>query len=376
MAPTSTPGAALELPDQHRIPLTWLLAHGEPPVRYRTLAELSPAGSVAPADLAAAQQAVVEGKAAQAIVKKQKENGTWGSFAGLAFGEAAGREPGSVAQYRRLLQLGYPRDARPLKRAERVFYRVISRDPDPALLFEAEKPLRKDVVAQSWARETLREAAAGALAEAGQIDDPRLRGAGHRIATAVSQFLRSPIAEEPFVRSGRASVLHPEAHPPSWYSVSMLGAMPNLRRERAGFTERLGHYLAQPAPKRSFAIQLGDAEILPDHLLLGDPIHADAKGNAKDIPLALHYIELLVHLGALQHAPVATKVLARLLHDCDESGVWRPAGIKAAPKTDDRMICHYWPLQVEDRSAEGRLVDVTFRLAVIARLMGMPVEYT
>jgi hypothetical protein len=377
LAPTSTPGAApLELPVKHCIPVTWLLAHGEAPVRYRTLAELAPPGTASAEQLAAARQAVVDSKAAQTIVAKQRPDGSWGgSLAALVFGKTVPREPGTVAQYRRLLQLGYPRDARPLRLAERTFYRVLSRDPDPALLFEAEKPLRKDPVAQEWARDTLREAAAGALAEAGHIEDPRLRGAGHRIASAVSQFLRSPLAEDPFVRAGRATILNPEARPPSWYSVAMLGAMPNLRRERAGFTERLGHYLAQPAPRKAFTIQAGDANVLPDHLLLGDPIHADAKGHPRDIPLALHYIELLAHLGALQHAPVATKVLARLLSECDDEGVWRPAGLKAAPKTDVRMICHYWPLQVEDRSAEGRLVDVTFRLAVIARLLGMEVEY-
>lgn len=346
-------------------------------MRYRTLAELSPAGSVTPADLSAAQQAVVESKAAEAVVKKQLGDGTWGgSLAGLSFGKVQGREVGTVSQYRRLLQLGYPRDARPVRIAERVFFRVLSRDPDPALLFEGEKALRKEPEAQEWARETLREAAAGALAEGGHVEDPRLRGAGHRIATAISQFLRSPLADDPFVRTGRANALHPDAHPPSWYSVAMLGAMPNLRRERAGFTERLGLYLAQPAPKKAFVVQVGEAKLPHGHLLLGDPIHADARGNPRDIPLALHYIELLAHLGALQHAPVATKVLARLLHDCDSEGVWRPSGLKAAPKTDERHICHYWPLQVEDRTAEGRHVDVTFRLAVIARLLGMPVEYT
>ena len=110
---------------------------------------------------------------------------------------------------------------------------------------------------RSWARGNIREAASAALAEAGYAEDPRLRGAGHKIANSISQFLRSPLAEKPFVKSGKQLALHPEAHPPSWYSVAMLAAMPNLQRERAGFTERLGHYLAQPAPKKAFVIQVG-----------------------------------------------------------------------------------------------------------------------
>ena len=50
----------------------------------------------------------------------------------------------------------------------------------------------------------MREAASAALAEAGHAEDPRLRGAGHKIASAISQFLRSPLAEKPFLKSGQA----------------------------------------------------------------------------------------------------------------------------------------------------------------------------
>ena len=39
-----SPGAFLELPNQHRIPLTWLLENAGPSIRYRTFTELAPAG--------------------------------------------------------------------------------------------------------------------------------------------------------------------------------------------------------------------------------------------------------------------------------------------------------------------------------------------
>ncbi len=229
--------------------------------------------------------------------------------------------------------------------------------------------------AEPWIRDLTREAASCALAEAGHVEDPRLRGSGHRIASAVSQFLRSPLAEKPFVKSGKNVVLHAEAHPPSWYSVAMLGSMPNLQRERAGFTERLGHYLAQPAPKKAFAVQLGKKLVRPVHLLLGDPIEADAKGTPKDLPLALHYIELLARIGALHTAPVATKVLARLLKDCDDSGVWAPKGLRTAPKPLNKLTYHAYPLHPDSATVEDREVDVTFRLALIAKLLGWSVEF-
>ena len=73
-----SPGAFLELPDQHRIPLTWLLENAGPSIRYRTFTELAPPGYAGPEVLAAAHLAVVESKTAQAVVKKQKDTGVWG----------------------------------------------------------------------------------------------------------------------------------------------------------------------------------------------------------------------------------------------------------------------------------------------------------
>jgi hypothetical protein len=221
----------------------------------------------------------------------------------------------------------------------------------------------------------MREAAAAALAEAGYGEDPRLRGAGHKIASAISQFLRSPLAVKPFHKAGKQMALHPEAHPPSWYSVAMLAAMPNLQRERAGFTERLGRYLAEPAPKKAFVIQVGKKTVKPQHLILGDPIEADSKGVPKDIPLALHYIELMARMGALEWAPVATRVLGRLVKDLDENGVWSPKNLRSLPKAGNKITHHYYPLHGESKTTEGREADITFRLALIGKALGWTPTY-
>ena len=371
------PGAPLELPNQHRIPLTWLLHNAGPSIRLRTLTELAPPDSTSPEAVEAARQQVTESKTALALVKKQKDTGVWGgNLLGLAPSAAQGiKDVGTIPNYRRLLQLEWPRSSRPFKLADRVLFRLLSRDEDPALLFEFQKQARSDPDAEIWARGVIREAASAALAEAGYAEDPRLRGSAHKIANSVSQFLRSPLAEKPFSRSGKQVVLNPEAHPPSWYSVAMMAAMPNLQRERAGFTERLGHYLAQPAPKKAFVAVAGKRTFKPQHLLLGDPIDADAKGWPKDLPLALHYIELLARMGALQWAPVATKVLGRLLKDCEETGIWQPKNLRSQPKAIDKITYHYYPLHLDAKTTEGREVDVTFRLALIAKLLDWHLEY-
>jgi hypothetical protein len=372
-----SPGAFLELPNQHRIPLTWLLENAGPSIRYRTLTELAPPGNAPPEVIAAAHLAVVESKTALAVVKKQRDTGVWGgNLLGLAPSAAQGiKDVGTIPQYRRLLQLEWPRASRPFKLADRVLFRLLSRDDDPSLLFEFQRMVKSDAEAEAWARGIMREAASAALAEAGYADDPRLRGAGHKIANAISQFLRSPLAEKPFVKAGKQIALHPQAHPPSWYSVAMLSFMPNLQRERAGFTERLGHYLAQPAPKKAFVIQVGKRTVKPQHLLLGDPIEADAKGQPTDVPLALHYIELMARMGALPWAPVASRVLGRLLKDCDETGVWHPKNLRSQPKALNKITYHYYPLLADAKTTEGREVDVTFRLSLIAKLLGWSLDY-
>jgi hypothetical protein len=368
----------LDLPSEHRIPLTWLLENAGASIRYRTLRELAPEGNATPELIEGTQHAILEAKAVTAVVKKQKDNGVWGgNLLGLASSVSEGvKDVGTIPQYRRLLQLAYPTTGRPFKLADRVLYRLLSRDEDPSLLFEFQKSVKSDPEAEAWARGIMREAASAALAEAGHADDPRLRGAGHKIASAISQFLRSPLAEKPFIKSGKQMVLHPEAHPPSWYSVAMLASMPNLQRERAGFTERLGHYLAQPAPKKAFVIQVGKKTVKPQHLILGDPIDADAKGVAKDIPLALHYIELLSRMGALEWAPVATRVLGRLVQDCDENGVWKPKNLRSLPKQGNKITYHYYPLHIDAKTTEGKEVDITFRLAIIAKVLGWSLSYS
>ena len=372
-----SPGAILELPNSHRIPLSWLAAKAGESIRYRSLAELTPP-ELFYAERLEAAAGISAAPAALAVIKKQKDTGIWGqNLLGLAPSAKDGiKEVGTIPQYRRLDQLGLPDGSRPFKLADRVLFRLLSRDEDPALLYEYQKLVKAEPTAGPWARETLREAATCALAETGHAEDPRVRGAAHRIASAVSSFLRSPLAEKPFVRAGSSNALNPEAYPPSWYSVAMVASMPSLQRERAGFAERLGHYLAQPAPKKPFVVKMGRRTLKPAHLLLGDPIAADARGNAKDIPLALHYIELLARMGSLQWAPVASKVLARLVSQCDEQGVWRPAGLRSLPKGSHKITYHMFPLEHESKTFETRSADVTFRLALIARLLNWELQYT
>ncbi len=44
------------------------------------------------------------------------------------------------------------------------------------------------------------------------------------------------------------------------------------------------------------------------------------------------------------------------------------------PKSESSLTAHYFPLEGPGKSPAQRQTDVTFRLALIASLLGLPVE--
>jgi hypothetical protein len=367
----------LELPTSHRLPWSWLLEAASPPIQYRAYTEVVPDSARDPAQLEALRAAVINYKPSLAIARRQKESGLWGGNL-LAPGpiKALGvSEPGTVYQYRRLLELGWPPDQRAFRLADRTLFRLLSRDEDPTLLAEFYKSGKNDPGLAAWARSMGRQAASAALARAGiHAEDPRLRGAGHRIASDISQYLRSETATKPFKKAQGKTVLEPLAYPPTIFAVEMLAFLPAVQRERAGFIERLGQYFATPAPRRAFFIQAGTKMLKPMFELLGDPLRADAQGRVTDVPFALYWLELLARLGLIRQLPSASRALARLYHETDDQGIWSPRNLRAMPKSTNPLTAHFFPLEGAGKSPAQRQTDATFRLGLIARIMGIPIE--
>ena len=158
------------------------------------------------------------------------------------------------------------------------------------------------------------------------------------------------------------------------FSVSLLSRLPAVQRERAGLVERVSAFLGAATPKKLFSVALGKKSFKPTFLLLGDPIHTGAGGQVGDLPFALYWTELLARLGSLQQAASAARVWARLLKECDGSGVWRPKNLRSQPKNTSPWSWHTFPLDIDTRKAEARFTDVTLRMALIARLAGWELQ--
>jgi hypothetical protein len=304
----------------------------------------------------------------------QASNGTWNQSMLTVPGPRAEHfeAVGTISAVRRLLEYGWDKDTPPLVLARRVLFRLLAEDEDPEWLFEfgAKGPADEDLARRG--RAILREAAGAALAQAGYEGDPRLRGAAKRIIERVAAYLRSPLAQKPFVRVGNQHVLAAEAAPPSIYALMMLAYMPLFRTEHHDAMDRLYQHLSQVLPRQD-AVQLcGKKVISQPHLVLGDALPNRNVADT-DVPFAMMWLEVVARLGFLRRNENWSKLFDRFLDDRDHDGVWHPHKGSNIARSANALVWSMYPLE-EDLAGDERWTDVTFRLGLIARVIGRTIE--
>lgn len=357
-------------PSPVRFPLAWLLDSASPSLQYRAIIDIAqhsqdrerlaalPYCSRAALRLAISQE--VEGTWNGAILRTPAPNDT-------SFGTV-----GTVPAYRRLLECGWSTDSPPLLRARRTLFRLLAEDNDPSVLFECAASAKGDPERIHRERTLLREGAAAALAQAGYESDPRLRGAARRMLDRVDTYLRSPLAAKPWVRVGNKQVLAAEATPPSLHLLVMLAYMPLFRIEHHAQVERIYQYVSQPLPRQE-ALQLVGGELVPQpQLILGSPLGTRNVVDA-DVPFALAWLEVTARLQFLRRNEAWLSAYDRFLNERDRTGVWRAhRGVEVQASTDP-AVWPMFPLQ-DPESGGDPSPDVTFRLGLIARLLGRAIE--
>lgn len=368
-APVAPTGPPLP-PSPVRFPLDWLLRNAGPALKYRALTEVA---RVTAADADKLTPVAFTHRPALMLALQQAPDGTWDGgmlavpspraehFAGI----------GTIPAVRRLMEYGWHKDAPPLVHARRILFRLLAEDDDPAYLFE----LRKEALDEESVRRgrlLLREAAAATLAQAGYEGDPRLRGAARRILNRMADYLRSPLAQKPFIRQGNQHMLAAEASPPSIYTVMMLAHMPLFRAEHHREMDALYTHLTQAQPRQEAVQLVGKRAVPVPHLMLGDPLPHRNAADA-DVPYALFWLELMARFGFLKRNENWGKLFERFLEDRDREGVWHPHKGTAVARSDNPYAWPTYPLETQ-REGEERWSDVTFRLGLIARLAGRPIE--
>ena len=347
-----------------------MLEHAAAPLKYRSITEVARLGDQIGSNLIALPYTY---RPALMLALQQGIDGTWNrSMLSLPPMRSDHFEGvGTINAVRRLLEYGWDRDSPPLIHARRALFRLLAEDTDAEYLYElTSKNQDEDMIRRG--RAILREAAGAALAQAGYEDDPRLRGVARRVLERVAGFIRSPLAQKPWIRVGNQHVLAPEAAPPSAYALVMFAYMPLFRTENHEAMDRLYQYLTQPLPRQE-ALQLCGKKVMSQpHLVLGDQLPNRNAADA-DVPAAIAWLELMARLGFLRRNENWLRLFDRFLDDRDAEGVWHPHKGTAAPRSTNPFVWPTYPLE-SALSGDERWTDATFRIGLIARILGRPID--
>jgi hypothetical protein len=408
--PQSVPATAASTPPPPAppvpFPLDWLLANAAAPIQYRSVVDVARLTDQVGGDFA---NLPLTYRPALMLAATQSADGTWNrAMLTLPSPRAEHFEgAGTINAVRRLLEYGWDRETPTLLHARRPLFRLLAEDEDVSQLFElvGRGAVDEDLVHRG--RTILREAAAAALAQAGYEDDPRLRGAARRIVSRVTEYVRSPLAEKPWVRVGNQHVLAAEAAPPSIYALAMLAHMPLFRSEYDEEMDRIYDAVAQPLPRQESVQAFGKHVIEQPHLVLGDMLPSRNALDA-DLPWGLMWLELMARLGFLRRNEGWSRLYDRLVDSADERGIWRPpkgttptkgttpargttptrgttpprgttptrgaTPPRGTARTANPFTWYMFPLDTNWRAADGGSPDVTFRLGLIARAAGRSID--
>jgi hypothetical protein len=348
--------------------LSWLLTNAPPAVQYRALNDVAHFGVGDPR----LTRIPYGSKTGWHILLMQDSDGSWpnGWLNVPRRDEMVG--VGTIVAYRRLIELGWDPESPALSTTKRLLFRLLAEDLDPSVLGEfAASANDEDLLKRD--RLILREAAAAALAQAGYESDPRLRGAARRLIDRVGAYLKSPLAQKPWLRLGNQHVLAAEVAAPSFHTLLMLAHMPQFRSEHHETMDRLYTYLSQPWPRQQAVQQVGPHLVDQPHLALGDFLPTRNVMDA-DMPSALAWLEIMARLGFLKKHEGWSRLFDRLLDDRDRKGIWHPPRSVVMPETVPAWSWPVLPLSERDTPIDASSVDVTFRLGLIARLAGRTIE--
>ncbi len=348
-------------------PVGWILETGSPALQYRSLTQIA-----AEPRSVALDRVPYGSRQGWHLLFMQDSDGTWPGGM-LTVPKGVGLVGvGTIPAYRRLLELGWDAESPGLATTKRLLFRLLAEDDDPSFLGEMmPKTWDDDLIKRG--RLILREAAAASLAQAGYESDPRLRGAARRLVLRVEAYLKSPLAQKPWIRLGNQHVLPAEVAAPSFHTLQMLAFMPQFRSEYHDFMDRLFTYLTQPWPRQQAVQQVGPHLLEQPHLVLGDFL-ATRNSMDADMPSALAWLEIVTRLGFLRRHDGWLKLFDRLLDDRDRKGIWHPPRSVVMP---DEVPAWAWAVMPLDDHADlerATSLDVTFRLGLLTRLSGRGVE--
>jgi hypothetical protein len=116
----------------------------------------------------------------------------------------------------------------------------------------------------------------------------------------------------------------------------------------------------------------GSKVVAQPHLVLGDQL-PNRNAVEADVVSAIAWLELMARLGFLRRNDNWRKMFERFVDDCDRQGVWHPHKGMSAVRSSNPFVWSMYPLE-ESLANDERWADITFRIGLIARLMGRSIE--
>lgn len=357
---------ALDPPSAVRVPISWLLEHGSWPVQSRALAELAPSMD----ESRAAASAVYAHPPALRLALMQGRDGTWGGriLTVAKAGDATFDGIGTIPAVRRLLEYGWEPEAPPFHGARKVLFRLLAEDMDPYYLYELRADAGTDEYLIRRGRALLREAAAATLAQLGCEADPRLRGAAVRLLDRVMAFVRHSATA---ATTETPPPLPATAMAPTPHFLVMLAYMPRFRSEHQDEMTRLLAFLATPAPSGSARSAAARRDLGQPQTVLGDPLAGVSESTG--LPSMLAWLEVLARLGFLRRNATWSALLDRVLAERDAKGVWQGRTTALAPP-ERPWDWPTFPLGDPGAARDSLVADMTFRVAMIAKLAGRTLD--
>ena len=362
-----------------QLPTDWIIEKASPPLVQRYLVEVlgRPASDV---HVASAREGSFNFKNALAISMKQQETGTWLDKI-LEFevpNPGRKRGPGMVNQFLSLVEYGWDATHPIIHCSADRLIRYAQMDAT-ADLFELKGYAGSNEASLNSIRLALSVISAAALSRAGYGDTPVVQEVAQRVldqldeqypedGSAPDLFDGEVEIDEESKDDGFYRILKDDHHCPDMFLYYLMAFHPLFHTERgrkvAGRVtahllkgDEIPFRLRECGTKRF--LKLGDLQI-------GNWDEADFRQGR--VSYLLHDLELLARTGTLAGNEKPERLLSWLLEfESPEDGVFRTDDL--IEKHITRSQYHYFPLEDSWRGKHKKYTDLTFRVALILKIL-------
>lgn len=363
-------------------PTSWLLDKSCPPIRYRTMTEITglPESDI---DVTRVRNECYNYKPAHTISTLQSDEGTWfNSHVGFeATNVPRRRGPGTASQYHALIEYGWRTDHPIVHRTAELFQQLLWEDPTVDLL-ELKGYCGGDPAVESYLRRHLSWRALALLSRSGFSEEPGVQRKTRDLIGILDKFYDGDfvarLAPSKLIRKKETdegpvdeecTVMTTEVPIPDHVLWLILAHNNEFRTSPVGkklierLTDHILEYPAPPVPVVEVAGKVFDRDMDLSIRTLG----IEDYKNRKLVGRLLQELEILARCGVLERSPKAIELLEWLIGLQDDEGVVRAD--EFIEKHVHRIDYPYFPLEDNWRGKHKKFTDLTFRLFLILTIM-------